>query len=155
MDTIAFQIHFRSLLRIFKTKHNHRASGILVEILVRVNDKKAAFATRQCCAASRQRKACNSEIENKECNPRTASHNFVLGISSKKKLSFSFDTSNLSNPKPIHTMGRPGRSARRGSCGGSGKIGCQQNHSPWKQKSKKRRFKVPPQKQRVKSYLNR
>ena len=32
---------------------------------------------------------------------------------------------NLSNPKPKHTMGGSGRSARRSGRAGSGKIGCQ------------------------------
>ena len=41
----------------------------------------------------------------------------------------------MSNPKSGHTMGRSGRSARRSGRAGSGKIGCQQNYSPRKQKS--------------------
>ena len=59
---------------------------------------------------------------------------------------------NLSNPKPGHTTGGSGRSARRSGRAGSGKIGCQQNYSPRKQKSivpskpsKKRRFNVSPE----------
>ena len=59
---------------------------------------------------------------------------------------------NLSNPKPRHTTGGSGRSARRSGRAGSSKIGCQQNYSPRKQKStvpfkasKKRRFNVPPE----------
>ena len=62
------------------------------------------------------------------------------------------NASNLSNPKPGHTTGGSGRSARRSGWAGSGKIGCQQNGSPRKQKStvpskawKKRRFNVPPE----------
>ena len=57
----------------------------------------------------------------------------------------------LSNPKPGHTTGGSGRSARRSGQAGSGKIECQQNYSPRKQKttvpskaSKKRRFNVSP-----------
>ena len=42
---------------------------------------------------------------------------------------------NLSNPKPGHTTGGSGRGARRSGQAGSGKIGCQRNHSPRKQKS--------------------
>ena len=59
---------------------------------------------------------------------------------------------NLSNPKPGHITGGSGRSARRSGRAGSGKIGCQQNSSPRKQKSsvlskasKKRRFNVSPE----------
>ena len=59
---------------------------------------------------------------------------------------------NLSNPKPGHTTGGSGRSARRSDRAGSGKIGCQQNYSPRKQKStvpskasKKRHFNVSPE----------
>ena len=59
---------------------------------------------------------------------------------------------NLSNQKPGHTTGGSGRSARRSGWVGSHKIGCQQNHSPRKQKStvsarhrKKRRFNVSPE----------
>ena len=62
------------------------------------------------------------------------------------------NNTNLSNPKPRHTTGRSGRSARRSSRAGSGKIGCQQNFSPRKHKptvpskaSKKRRFNVSPE----------
>ena len=58
----------------------------------------------------------------------------------------------LSNPKPGHTTGGSGRGARRSGRAGSGKIGCQQNYSPRKQKStvpskasKKRRFNVSPE----------
>ena len=58
----------------------------------------------------------------------------------------------LSNPKPGHTTGGSGRSAWRSGRAGSGKIGCQQNYSPKKQKStvpskasKKRRFNVSPE----------
>ena len=58
----------------------------------------------------------------------------------------------LSNPKPGHTSGGSGWSARRSGQAGSGKIGCQQNYSLRKQKStvpckpsKKRRFNVSPQ----------
>ena len=54
---------------------------------------------------------------------------------------------NLLIPKPAHITGGSVRSARR-----SGKIGCQQNYSLWKQKSsfpskasKKRRFNVSPE----------
>ena len=57
----------------------------------------------------------------------------------------------LSNPKPGHTTGGSGRSARRSSREGSRKIRYQQNYSPRKQTftvpskaSKKRRFKVFP-----------
>ena len=63
-----------------------------------------------------------------------------------------FTETNLSNPKPGHTTGGSGRSARRSGRAGSGKIGCQQNYSPRKQKStvpskasKKRRFNVSPE----------
>ena len=59
---------------------------------------------------------------------------------------------NLSNPKPGHTTGGSGRSARRSGRARSGKIACQQNYSPTKQKftdpskaSKKRRFNVFPE----------
>ena len=59
---------------------------------------------------------------------------------------------NLSNPKPGHTIGGSGRSARRSGQAGSGKIACQQNYSPRKQKStapskasKKRRVNVSPE----------
>ena len=58
----------------------------------------------------------------------------------------------LSNPKPGHTTGESGQSARRSGRAGSGKIRCQQNYSPRKQKStvlskasKKRRFNVSPE----------
>ena len=58
----------------------------------------------------------------------------------------------LSNPKPGHSTGGSGRSARRSGRAGSGKIGCKQNYSPRKQKStvpskasKKRRFNVSPE----------
>ena len=64
----------------------------------------------------------------------------------------SFYRNQLSNPKPGHTTGGSGRSARRSGRAGSGKIGCQQNYSPRKQKStvpskasKKRRFNVSPE----------
>ena len=57
----------------------------------------------------------------------------------------------LSNPKPGHTTGGSGR-ARRSDRAGSGKIGCQQNYSPKKQRStvpsqasKKRRFNDSPE----------
>ena len=60
--------------------------------------------------------------------------------------------SNLSNPKPGHTTSGSGRGARRSRRAGSGKIGCQQNYSPRKQRStvpskasKKRRFNVSPE----------
>ena len=60
--------------------------------------------------------------------------------------------SNLSNPKPGHTTGGSGRGARRSGQAGSGKIGCQRNYSPRKQKStvlsqktKKCRFNVSPE----------
>ena len=43
--------------------------------------------------------------------------------------------SHLSNPEPGHTTGGSGRSALRSGRAGSGKIGCQQNYSPRKQKS--------------------
>ena len=59
---------------------------------------------------------------------------------------------NVSNPKPGHTTGGSGRTARRSGWAGSGKIGCQQNYSPRKQKttgpskaSKKRRFNISPE----------
>ena len=59
---------------------------------------------------------------------------------------------NLSNPKPGHTTSGSGRGARRSGRAGSGKIGCQQNYSPRKQRStvpskasKKRRFNVFPE----------
>ena len=62
------------------------------------------------------------------------------------------DPDHLSNPKPGHTTGGSGRSARRSGWAGSDKIGCQQNYSPRKQKStvlskpsKKRRFNVSPE----------
>ena len=58
----------------------------------------------------------------------------------------------LSNPKPGHTTGGSGRSARQGGRERSGKIKCQQNYSPKKQNStvpskasKKRRFNVSPE----------
>ena len=58
----------------------------------------------------------------------------------------------LSNPKPGHTTGGSGRSARRSGGAGSGRTGCQQNYSPRKQTSlvpskasKKRRFNVSPE----------
>ena len=58
----------------------------------------------------------------------------------------------LSNPKPGHTTGGLGRGARRSGRAGSGKIECQQNYSPKKQRStvppkasKKRRFNFPPE----------
>ena len=58
----------------------------------------------------------------------------------------------LSNPKPGHTAGGSGRSARRSGRAGSDKIGCQQDYSPRKQKSivpskasKKRCFNVSPE----------
>ena len=58
----------------------------------------------------------------------------------------------LSNPKPGHTTGESGRDARRSGQAGWGKIGCQQNDSPRKQKStvlskksKKSRFNVSPE----------
>ena len=41
----------------------------------------------------------------------------------------------LSNPKPGHTTGGSGWSARRSGRAGSGKIRCQHNYSPRKQKS--------------------
>ena len=41
----------------------------------------------------------------------------------------------LSNPKPGHTTGGSGRGARRSGRAGSGRIGCQQNYSPRKQRS--------------------
>ena len=47
----------------------------------------------------------------------------------------SSSVNNLSNPKPGHTTGGSGRSARQSRRAGSGKIGCQQNYSPKKQKS--------------------
>ena len=57
----------------------------------------------------------------------------------------------VSNPKPGPTTGGSGRSARRSGWAGSGRIECQQNCSPRKQKStvfpkasKKRRFNVFP-----------
>ena len=63
-------------------------------------------------------------------------------------------THNLSNPKPGHTTGGSGRGARRSGRAGSGRIGCQQNYSPRKQRSlvpskasKKRRFNVSPEAQ--------
>ena len=56
------------------------------------------------------------------------------------------------NPKPGHTTGGSGRSARRSGRERSGKIGCQQNYSPRKQKStvpskasKKCRLNVSPE----------
>ena len=59
---------------------------------------------------------------------------------------------NVSNPKPGHTTGGSGRTARRSGRAGSGKIGCQQNHSLRKQKStvlskasNKYRFNVTPE----------
>ena len=62
------------------------------------------------------------------------------------------DRNDLSNPKPGHTTGGSGRSSRRSSRAGSGKIGCQQNFSPRKHKptvpskaSKKRLFNVSPE----------
>ena len=58
----------------------------------------------------------------------------------------------LSSPKPEHTTGGSGRGARRGDWAGSGRIGCQQNCSPRKQRSlvpskasKKRRLSVSPE----------
>ena len=58
----------------------------------------------------------------------------------------------LSNPKPGHTTGGSGRGARRSGRARSGKIGCQLNYSPRKQKftvpskaSKKCRFNVSPE----------
>ena len=59
--------------------------------------------------------------------------------------------SHLSNPKPGHTTGASGRSARRGGGVGSGRTGCQQNCSPRKQaslvppKASKTRFLVSPE----------
>ena len=41
----------------------------------------------------------------------------------------------MSNPKPGHTTGGSGRGARRSGQAGSGKIGCQRNNTPRKQKS--------------------
>ena len=58
---------------------------------------------------------------------------------------------NLSNPKPGHTTGASGRSARRGGGAGSGLTGCQQNCSPRKQaslapsKASKTRLLVSPE----------
>ena len=54
----------------------------------------------------------------------------------------------LSNPKPGHTTGGSGRSARRSGRAGWGKIECQQNYSPRKQRST-----VPP-KQSLKRLFN-
>ena len=68
----------------------------------------------------------------------------------------------LSNPKPGHTTGGSGQSARRNGRAGSGKIRCQQKSSPRKQK-----FTVPPKAsknnaltslqkhEQAKSYVNR
>ena len=62
-----------------------------------------------------------------------------------------FHTRRLSNPKPGHTTGASGRSARRGGGAGSGRTGCQQNCSPRKQaslapsKTSKTRFRVSPE----------
>ena len=58
---------------------------------------------------------------------------------------------NLSNPKPGHTTGESGRSARRSGRARSGKIECQQNYSPREQRSivpsraPKKRFNVFPE----------
>ena len=43
---------------------------------------------------------------------------------------FARSTADLLNPKPGHTTGGSGRSARRSGRAVSGKIGCQQNYSP-------------------------
>ena len=66
----------------------------------------------------------------------------------------------LLNPKPGHTTGGSGRSARRSGRERSGKIGCQQNYSPKKQKSPPRHRKniasTSLQKhEHAKSYVNR
>ena len=68
---------------------------------------------------------------------------------------------NLSNPKPGHTTGASGRSARRGGGAGSGRTGCQQNCSPRKQaslvpsKASKTRLLSPHKHEQAKPYVNR
>ena len=69
---------------------------------------------------------------------------------------------NLSNRKNGHTTGRSGRGAQRSGQAGSGKIACQWNYSPRKQKStvssKKRENAAPTLLQndeKAKTYVNR
>ena len=92
-----------------------------------------------------RRRVCPPRKQATPLSPR-ASKTTVLNDPSEARTN---EQAYLSNPKPGHITGGSGRSARRSGRAGSGKIGCQQNYSPRKQKSivlskasKGRRFNV-------------